>query len=238
MMLLDKFQPYQSAFRPESEDGLLAVLLARHLGEPEAANYLTGFTDQYSRPRLLTAFRRALRRYPAGRRVTGFAAEVEAATEPGNGWESIRLLSIRVERRAITIAVLDGTRLHYLQTRQLAADRERAVSSAYGFVNRLTRQFEPLSAAIEIIPKGEEIQRAALHRAALSALREAGLPVWEIEKHMLFDAFGHPALSSRKELRQVICSIWPELAGSNGKHYAQDAAALGLYVQVERHFLN
>lgn len=237
-MLLDKFQPYQPAFRPESEDGLLAMLLARRLGDPEAANYLNGFTDHYSWPRLLTAFRRALRRYPAGRRIKGFTAEVEAAAEPSNGWESTRLLSIRVERRAITTAVLDGTRLHYLQTRQLVSDRERAVTSAYGFINRMVRQFEPLSAALEITPNGDEIQRAALNRAAVSVLREAGLPVWEIEKRTLFDAFGHPALRSRKELRQVICSIWPELAGSNGKHYAQDAAALGLYVQFERHFLN
>ena len=92
------------------------------------------------------------------------------------------------------------------------------------------------SAAIELISIGDEIQRQVLTDAIIFILRQRMLPIWQIPKSEVFGAFGHPSLKSRKQLREVIANIWPVLAGTNGKSYIRDAAALGLYVQTERRF--
>ena len=69
-------------------------------------------------------------------------------------------------------------------------------------------------------------------------MREKGIPIWEISKRELLEGYGEPPLKSRRELRQVITGIWPVIAGSHGKLLVQDAAALGLYVHVERKLLS
>ena len=87
------------------------------------------------------------------------------------------------------------------------------------------------------LASAEEIQRRTLTDEITKTLRDHMLPIWQIPKTELFEACGHPALKSRKEVREVITAIWPVLAGTNGQTFIQDAAALGLYVQTERLFI-
>ncbi len=235
--VFENFTRPSAAFRPESESDFFALLLAKRLGESAGVRHFAAFASQYPRERLLVACKHCLNSGQDGNVAKRFRSEVERAGNYSNGWYSARLLCLRVERRSVTAVIMDGDRIHYVQTRQLASDRERAVASAIGFMNRLLSEFEPESAAIEPSPNGD-IQRAALTEAIITVLRQLGVPVWEISKNQLFEAFGYPPLRSRKELRQTICSIWPALAGTNGKHFVQDSAALGLYVQTERLFLN
>jgi hypothetical protein len=76
-----------------------------------------------------------------------------------------------------------------------------------------------------------------LHDAICGALRQFILPIWEIPRTALLEAYGHPPLKSRRELRQIATTIWPVLAGTHAKVFIQDAAVLGLYVQTERLFI-
>jgi hypothetical protein len=111
------------------------------------------------------------------------------------------------------------------------------LSSAVGFVNWLLESFAIESVALEALASAEEIQRRTLTDVITETLRDRMLPIWQIPKAELFEACGHPALKSRKEVREVIAAIWPVLAGTNGRTFIRDAAALGLYVQTERLFI-
>lgn len=146
----------------------------------------------------------------------------------------IRLAAIRIDRRAVAIAVMIGLHLDYTQTRQLSGDIGRAETTLVGFLNWMLATFEIESAAIEIVPGDSAMHRALLARSAIEALRSASIPIWEISKEELLASYGQPPLQSRKELRETIARIWPILNTRGNSPWALDAVALGLYVQVER----
>jgi hypothetical protein len=148
------------------------------------------------------------------------------------------LVALRVERRSVAAAIFRGHRLEYTQIRQLSSAKDRAFVSAVGFINWIADSFELDSAALESVEVGDASHRCALHNVIERTLRDQVLPIWMVSKQELLAAYGHPPLKRRKELRAVTTGVWPVLAGTNGKSFIQDAAALGLYVQTERLFLN
>jgi len=149
-----------------------------------------------------------------------------------------KLAAIKVERRSVAAAIFIGRGLDYTQTRELASDLGKAQTSAIGFINWVIATFGIQSAAIEIVPAGTAMRRSMLTDTIIEVFRNAGISLWDVSKVDLFQAFGVPALTSRRELREVITSIWPILPTRNGKVPALDAVALGLYVQTERLFTN
>jgi hypothetical protein len=149
-----------------------------------------------------------------------------------------RLVGIRVERRAIAVSICTGEHLEFSQVRQLSSSPDKALGSAIAFITRLMDKFSFECAALERIPPRQEVQRAVLNRGIVAVLREHSKDIYEVSKKDLFEAFGYPALESRKELREIMSSIWPVLEGGYGAVFAQDAVALGLYCQVERIFDN
>jgi hypothetical protein len=150
----------------------------------------------------------------------------------------IKMAAIKVERRSIAVAIFIGRGLDYTQTRELASDFNKAQASAIGFINWVIATFRIQSAAIEIVPAGNAMRRSMLTDTIIEVFRDGGISLWDVRKHDLFQAFGVPALKSRRDLREVITSIWPILPTRNGKVPALDAVALGLYVQTERLFTN
>ena len=237
--LLDQFSLSPVPIRAGMEEDLFGLMLASKLRDQAAARHYVQLSSRHPRERLLTAYRRTLRSSnPHSDLGKNFHRELERLNGSQNGVHETRLIAVHIERRSVAAAVLDGERLIYTQRLELSSNRERVVGSAVGFLTRLIQQLAPESAALEYIPPDRVIQRAALSQALLTALREAALPVWEVNKHSLLEAYGAPRLRSRRELREVICAIWPSLTGSNGNRFIQDAAALGLYVQTERLFLH
>jgi hypothetical protein len=235
--ILDQFRPSPYGFTASMPRDIFALRLAQKLNDASAAAHYAMLAAEHSEAHLLTAYRRTLRESSNGDLARRFHRELERAGDPGSDHRRAKLLAIRVERRAIAAAIFHGEHLEYTQVRQLSSSREKALASAIGFVNWLLDSFAVESAALEAILNGDEIQRQILSDTIQRVLRERVLPIWQIPKTQVFEAFGHPPLRSRKELREAITTIWPVLAGTKGKSFIQDAAALGLYVQTERLFI-
>lgn len=222
-----------SRFYPNSIREFFALRLAQKLGDAVAVRHYLGLIERFSEEQILVAYRRAA----SSSKAENWARAFHTALEHMNGTTprcpSLRLLAVKVERRAVSIAVFTGTQIDYTQTRHLTSTWEKAEGSAIGFATRILQNFEVDSAALERIPAQQEIQRIALTRSIKSALRGLLLPVWEIDKHLLLKAFGTVPLRSRRELREVVQTIWPILGDDDG---ILDASALGLFIQVERMF--
>jgi hypothetical protein len=236
--MLENFAVQSAAFKPKSAADLFALRLAFNLGEPEVANSYVQLTTQYSISQMITAYRRAAvvkKKQGLAKRFHLELQKIHSNVANGN---KCRLVAIRVDRRLIAAAVFYGQHLEYCDARQLPSDKDKVMGSAIRFATWLANQFSPDSVAIELILNGDEIQRQILTAAIIKALRDRLLPIWEIAKQDLFQAYGYPPLKCRRELREVIAEIWPILSGIKSEIFIQDAVAMGLYVQIERLFLH
>src|SRR5437868_4099996 len=98
-------------FRPQTPEGFLGLRLAQKLDDPSAARHYAELAEQHSEGRLLTAYSRSLKSSDSGDLSRRFHTELERLGQRDcvhtvNG----RLCAIRVDRRAIAIAILSGTR--------------------------------------------------------------------------------------------------------------------------------
>ncbi len=149
-----------------------------------------------------------------------------------------RLVAFRIERRSVAVAVFHGTHLDYADARQLSSVHDKAEASALGFVGWIVQSFKVTVAVLEAFENGSEMLRAHLNSAIEQMLRQSGAAIYTVRRTDLLAAFGHPPLASRKEVRQVVTTIWPILLARRGAGIKLDAVALGLYVQTERLFVN
>jgi hypothetical protein len=225
----------RSSFHPSSPDEYFALRLAHRLGEPEAAAHYAVLASQYSQTKLLCACRRAMAAGYGSRPAKIFHDYLSAnRTNGGNGVSHPRLMAVRIERRALAVAVFSGIHLEGRRVLQLSSNPSRAESSTAGFIREMLSENNCPSVAIESVP--DDIRRAVLHGAIVQQCRANEISVWEISKQSVFDALAHPPLKTRSEVRDLMLRIWPMAALKQSQVCALDAFALGLYVQTERLF--
>jgi hypothetical protein len=148
---------------------------------------------------------------------------------------SSKLAAFKIDRRRVSVSVFEDERLDYTGSRQLPSIYLKALDSAIRYVTWVRNTFAPHGVALEN-PPDSKTWKAMITQEIISELRVAGIPIFEIEKNTLIESFAHPPFRYRNEVRQVISSIWPVLATNGNNHGILDAAALGLYVQVEKTF--
>jgi hypothetical protein len=220
------------SFRPSTPTEFFALQLALRLRDTVNVARYIALTEHYRDDQILRAVR-GLAEGPESSGIELLEAELgRMTTAPPMG--NSKLLAIKVERRTVAAAVFVGLHLDYTQVRQLSSSHTKAESSALGFVHWLAGMFDAESVAMEVQSADSPIRRADLTRAIVASVRGAGLAVWETTKHQLFEAFAVPPLKTRKQLREIVSSFWPILEDDRLVAPVMDAAALGLYVQVQR----
>jgi hypothetical protein len=241
MRILDRMTVKRplTCFRPTTARELLVLRLAQKLGEPAAVKHYAELARQYNDDTLLLAYRKTLNNgHPPHDLARAFHTELAALRRQDDRSHASCVLAIKVERRCIAVAVFIGTRLDFNDMRTLGAHPDKADSSAIGFLRWVIGSFDIESAALERMTNGNEIRRAVLNKTVLNVLRESSLPIWEVSKQDLFDAYGYPQLRSRMELRQAATGIlWSMFNTDTPNCQELDAASVGLYVQTERQFL-
>ena len=146
------------------------------------------------------------------------------------------LAAFKIERRRVSVAVFVDDRLDYTGTRQLPSLYAKANDSATRYVDWIRRAFEIEGAALEKTHSDLKTWRSKFTKEIIAQLRDNGVPIFEVEKESLLASFAHPPLRHRTGLREVVSSIWPILATKDQSASLLDAAAMGLYVQVEKLF--
>jgi hypothetical protein len=146
------------------------------------------------------------------------------------------LAAFRIERRRISTAVFVGERLDFTDSRQLPSIYFKALESASRYVDWIRRSFRIESAVVEKSRSDLKTWKSRFTIEIVRQLRDIGVPVFEVEKDVLLASFAHPTLRYRTELRRVVAAIWPILISKYKNPGCIDAAALGLYVQVEKMF--
>lgn len=149
---------------------------------------------------------------------------------------SSSLAAFKIERRRISVTVFVDEKLDYTGSRQLSSLFPKALDSASRYVDWIKRSFRIEGVALEKEQPNPKTWKSKITTEIIAQLRASGVPIFEIDKNVLLASFAHPALRYRTELRRVVSSIWPILATKDKNVGCLDAAALGLYVQVEKLF--
>lgn len=147
------------------------------------------------------------------------------------------LAALSIERRAMSIALFRSTSLEDVLVRQFISDLPKASDSLVEFINQTLARHPTEFVALLRPAKNAGRQVQSLYSVAVSATRNAKIPLSEIDERSLFDSYGHPPLRRREQLRNAGRTLWPSLSDIRARS-AADAAALGLHVQMERLFNN
>ena len=140
--------------------------------------------DHYSEAQLLVAYRRVK---AAGSHIDparSFHLELKRLEgRLADGPAIRRLAAIRIERRAVAVAILEGEHLAAPpQVRQLSSNSDKALGSAASFISRILEKYPVGTAALETIPRGAEVLRGDLMEIISHVLVEQGIGIWEIPK--------------------------------------------------------
>jgi hypothetical protein len=144
-----------------------------------------------------------------------------------------KLLAIKVTRRTVAVAVFRERQLYYAEVRHLSSKAEQAESSAIAFVSWCVEYFRVRFAALEDAVASEEARSASIISRLRIRLQAQGIPCQIVGKHTLFESYATVPLASRTELYPVIATLWPQLDPRDFHTSVLDAAAVGLYFQVE-----
>ena len=225
-------------FQPSDQREYFALRLAQKFDDAAAARHYAELLEHYSEAQLLAAYRRAKAAGSHLDPARSFHLELKRLEgRTGDGPAMRRLAAIRIERRAVAVAILEGDHLAAPpQVRQLSSNTDKALGSAASFISRILQKYPLGTAALETIPRKTEVLRGDLMEIISRVLVEQNIGIWEVSKLDVLASFGHPRPRFRNQVRQVISTIWPGVNGSFGSPLIKDALALGLYCQVERLF--
>lgn len=145
------------------------------------------------------------------------------------------LAAIKVERRSIGVAVFIGNHLDYTEVRHLSSTYDKAEVSAVSFVNWVIGNFGVQAAALEDQGSSQSSRRLKLTQAIVKMLRaNSRTAISEVGKQEVLRAFALPAVKTRRQVREIVSTIWPVLPSQRDQAPILDATALGLYVQTKR----
>lgn len=228
------FAVHEEQFRPATPRHYFALCLAQHLNDSAVVHHYVELSERYSEAQLLTAYRR-VKANGFHDPARAFHVELERlGNRNGNGLNPRCLTAIRIERRAIAVAIFNGDELAYPPiARQLPSDPNKALGSAANFIDRIREKCVFTEAAMEALPAGCEAQRSQLARTVSEILRDQDVSILQVAKADVLATFGYPPLRFRNQVREAISAMWSDVDDSFGSPLIKDALALGLYCQTE-----
>jgi len=144
------------------------------------------------------------------------------------------LAAFSAEKRVAAVAIFNSTKLEDIQLRHVPPDISKAAGSVREIITRTLERYRPGFVAISCPSQKAGTRVRVLCDVAKSVASEFGIPSMEVDDSALRDAYGHPSLVRKEQVRRAGRTIWPSLAGATSKRAVLDAATVGLFVQAER----
>lgn len=145
----------------------------------------------------------------------------------------MKILSVRVARRALGVAVLHEGQFEVIDGRHLSSNRTLAEQTATNYLERFLHTQETRGVVL-LAPDERHASPTSMLRVVQTLLVRAGVSLRVVHCNEMFRAFGHPPLKNRGELQQIASGLLPELAHFKGavRPYVIEAAALALYSET------
>src|SRR5712692_1087726 len=143
------------------------------------------------------------------------------------------ILSLRLNRRAIGAAVLADESLTLADGRHLTSERDRAVPAAIRYVTRLLEQSGADAVVVDAPVTVEGTTTNHVLHEIVALLSSRGLVPLLAGKSDILSAYGLTPIRTRREVREMAASFWPDFARISGqvKPYVADAAAAALFAE-------
>ena len=143
-------------------------------------------------------------------------------------------LVLRLSRRALAAVVLSDDRLAFVDGCTVLAQRERAVMTATRWLSRWLALIQPRQVVLEFAGRAGS-QAATIADAIKIVLEERCVPVKCAPLSEVLYAFGLPALRARRQLRELVAVLLPQLRTirSSVGPYLHDAAAVALWTESQ-----
>ena len=227
----------RSGFPPRTVLGAAAIYIYRAFCDVENLRAYVHLVDSLG-------LRAVAERYRAARTAGGglseekrrFHAFRQDLRPPGFHLPNQPIIALRVERRAICVAVFLGTQLHYTQVHALPGGSDAAETSAAGFVRWCLAHFADGLLAIEARGERASTRSRELSRHVVRVARESGAAVWEVRPAELFGLLDEPPARTRASFRDSVAGIWPSVAQEDHRRALLDAVGTGLLVTIKRIF--
>jgi hypothetical protein len=146
------------------------------------------------------------------------------------------ILTLRFTRRAIGAAAIRGGELSLLDGRFLTGStRERSIAGALRYIDKLLELTRPTVVALDSPSAEPSTLAGALRSEVERRLLAENVPVLTLNRQELLAAFGVTRVIDRRQLRELIDILWPDLERVKGKvrPYVADAAAGALYGECQ-----
>ena len=228
----------RAGFAPQTIEGVAALYVARAFRDVENARDYAHLIDSIG-------LRAAAECYRAARAAGGplpaqrerfRAVSGSDGHSSGFSLSSRPIIALRVERRAICVAVFLGTELHYTEVHALPGDRDPARSSAAGLIRWCLAHFADGLLAMESREERPSTRSRDLSLHVVEVAREGSAAVWEVSPWELTESLQEPPARTRARFRDSVATIWPSVAQESGSRALLDAVGLGLFVSIKRLF--
>jgi len=121
------------------------------------------------------------------------------------------ILGVKIGRRLTAIAGLEGELFTFRDSRYAIKRRDVQVEAFEQYVRRVLDQVRPIAVYYYAPTAPETLAGDLVRRLELQAAR-TGIAVRPLTRADVFGSFGLLPLRTRRELREVMTAIWPELA--------------------------
>lgn len=233
--ILDQIQKSTAHLAPRSVEEFVGLQLAKRLHDEGWTRSYLVLASRHPLPTIVAAYHATRRAAVAPQSLREyFHASLERQHCPDTRMRRTPLISFRIDRRAVAVAVFVGMSHEYSQVRELPSNAADADRAAVGFIAWVLSHFSGCSVALEEVRAEADTRRRALHLLALETIRNSGTPVWEVSPRELLTAYAAPGCRTRAQFRAIVAGIWPNVKAQFSNRSVLDAVGLGLLVQAKR----
>jgi len=146
-----------------------------------------------------------------------------------------KILALRINRRALGVALLSRDALLLGDGRHLPSNPKRAAVSLSRWIQRWLAQTPDATVVLDTPASADGTSMRKLLEGIDTLLMEGRVVPVRVSKPEILSAYGLRPARSRQEVREIVATFWPKLSELSGRiaPFAADAAAAALLAQYQ-----